>query len=243
MYTGRARIPQTDDGSGISAFIGCARPPTTEEKPILDTLPTQPPTNLQQAGPFWDVLERSRIPIALIDEDRRYVYVNQAVIELYQYPRAEVIGNLAGRTIQGDPSDGDADWEQLRSTNEVYGERVILDAKGTKMRVSYAAHATTLGDRWLALVVTLSASSEPDGPQLIGTADVESAARGLELTQRELEIVRLVALGADTRHIAAELSLSPETVRSHVRNAMIKTGAHTRAQLVAVVLTNGSASG
>jgi DNA-binding CsgD family transcriptional regulator len=30
--------------------------------------------------------------------------------------------------------------------------------------------------------------------------------------------------------------LSPATIRSHVRNAMVKTGAHTRAQLVAIVL-------
>ena len=43
-------------------------------------------------------------------------------------------------------------------------------------------------------------------------------------------------MGLDTGDIAAELHISPETVRTHVRNAMGKLGVHTRAQLVAVVL-------
>ena len=38
---------------------------------------------------------------------------------------------------------------------------------------------------------------------------------------------------------AANLHLSPDTIRSHVRNSMAKTGAHTRAQLVALVLADG----
>jgi PAS domain S-box-containing protein len=197
------------------------------------------PSQTNGVGPFWSVFEHSRIPMALVDRDRYYVNVNQAVIELYQYPRAEVLGSLAGRTIDGDLSDADAQWEQLLRTNETYGERVITHANGTRMRVGYAGHATTVSDRWLALFVTLSARFEPDGPQLIGTAAVEHpVARGSKLTDREREVVRLVALGSDTRRIAAEMHLSPETVRTHVRNAMAKTGAHTRAQLVALVLAN-----
>ena len=38
--------------------------------------------------------------------------------------------------------------------------------------------------------------------------------------------------------IAKVLNISSETVRTHVRNAMTKLGAHTRAQLVALVLSN-----
>jgi DNA-binding CsgD family transcriptional regulator len=59
------------------------------------------------------------------------------------------------------------------------------------------------------------------------------------LTPREREVVRLVALGAGTRQVAKDLYLSPETIRSHVRNAMSKTGSHTRAQLVAIALADG----
>ena len=46
-------------------------------------------------------------------------------------------------------------------------------------------------------------------------------------------------MGHQTPQIAAELQISPETVRTHVRNVMDKTGAHTRAHLVAKVLGEG----
>jgi DNA-binding CsgD family transcriptional regulator len=96
--------------------------------------------------------------------------------------------------------------------------------------------------------VTLSAQLEPGGPELIGAGRADGTstaipkrgkAGGDVLTAREREVVRRVALGASTRRIAADMYLSPATVRSHVRNAMVKTGAHTRAQLVAIALGEG----
>jgi len=59
----------------------------------------------------------------------------------------------------------------------------------------------------------------------------------VELTEREREVVVLIALGLETGGIAEELTISVDTVRTHVRNAMAKLGAHTRAQLVAVVMS------
>jgi DNA-binding NarL/FixJ family response regulator len=78
------------------------------------------------------------------------------------------------------------------------------------------------------------------GEELIST-DNGAAPHDLEstLTAREREVIRLVAQGANSRQIAAELYLFPLTVRRHVRNAMVKTRAHTRAQLVAIVLGDG----
>jgi len=190
--------------------------------------------------PFWPVVAQSRIPMALVDRDRRYVELNDAAIRVFQYQRAEVLGRRIGRTSIIDPATADAQWEQLARTDELYGERIVVHANGTQMRVSYAAHATTVGDRWLALFVTLSARFHPRGPDLIGTAPI-AAPNGprSKLTRREREVLRLVALGFDTRRVAADLNVSSETVRTHVRNAMAKTGAHTRAQLVALVLADG----
>ena len=56
------------------------------------------------------------------------------------------------------------------------------------------------------------------------------------LSEREREIVRLVALGSTGPEIADELHIAHDTVRTHVRNAMTKVGARSRAQLVAKVL-------
>lgn len=56
------------------------------------------------------------------------------------------------------------------------------------------------------------------------------------LTLREREILGLLAEGLSGAQIAAKLVLSPETVRTHVRNAMLKLGASTRSQAVALAL-------
>ena len=52
------------------------------------------------------------------------------------------------------------------------------------------------------------------------------------LTEREREMVAWVATGRSNGEIAAELYLSPETVRTHVSRAMVKLQARDRAQLV-----------
>ncbi len=56
------------------------------------------------------------------------------------------------------------------------------------------------------------------------------------LTKRERQILGLLAEGMSGAQIAAKLVLSPETVRTHVRNAMGKLGAATRSQAVALAL-------
>jgi DNA-binding NarL/FixJ family response regulator len=61
-----------------------------------------------------------------------------------------------------------------------------------------------------------------------------SAAPGLldTLTDREREIVGLVATGMSNAEMAEYLTLSPLTVKTHVNHAMAKLGARDRAQLV-----------
>jgi PAS domain S-box-containing protein len=201
---------------------------------------SKPPSPNGLAESFLAVFAQSRIPMALVDRDRRYVEVNDALIELYEYPRSEIVGSISDSMVVDESDRIAARWEKLIHTSHLYGDRVIKHANGTQLNVSYAAHGTTLDGRWVALVVTLSARFQPDGPELIGSPPPEPP-RGAEskLTTREREVVRHVALGSNTRRIAAELSLSPDTVRSHVRNAMAKTGAHTRAHLVALVLADG----
>jgi DNA-binding CsgD family transcriptional regulator len=58
--------------------------------------------------------------------------------------------------------------------------------------------------------------------------------RGAPLSVREREILGLLAGGDSGAQIAEALVLSPETVRTHIRNAMSKLGASSRAQAVAI---------
>jgi DNA-binding CsgD family transcriptional regulator len=59
------------------------------------------------------------------------------------------------------------------------------------------------------------------------------------LTDREREVLGLVAGGLTGGEIAQQLVVSPETIKSHVQNAMTKLGAHTRAHAVAISLRDG----
>ena len=56
------------------------------------------------------------------------------------------------------------------------------------------------------------------------------------LTQREREVLRLLADGMSNEMMGAELFISPQTVRTHVQKAMEKLGATTRVQAVAIAL-------
>ncbi len=59
------------------------------------------------------------------------------------------------------------------------------------------------------------------------------------LTSRELQILRLVALGTQVSEISAELHISPHTVRNHIRNFRGKLGAATRLEAVVNALRLG----
>ena len=60
-----------------------------------------------------------------------------------------------------------------------------------------------------------------------------------DLTDREREILTMVGKGMSNDEIAAELVISPATVRTHVGRIMVKLDAHDRAQLVVAAYESG----
>jgi DNA-binding NarL/FixJ family response regulator len=62
------------------------------------------------------------------------------------------------------------------------------------------------------------------------------------LTERERQVVRLVAAGLSNDEIAGELVVSPLTAKTHVSRAMIKLAARDRAQLVVIAYSSGLAA-
>lgn len=65
------------------------------------------------------------------------------------------------------------------------------------------------------------------------------AEAGEPLTERELEVVRLLATGAGNKEIAAQLYLSPNTVKVHLRNIFTKLEAQSRVEVTMIAVRNG----
>jgi DNA-binding NarL/FixJ family response regulator len=117
-----------------------------------------------------------------------------------------------------------------------YGDRALLTealdagARGFVLKeaplaevvraVELVADGRTYVDPVLAGVVTGGAATE----------------KVLNLTQRERDVLRLLADGQSNEAIGKTLFISPETVRTHVRKAMTKLDADTRTQAVATAL-------
>ena len=59
------------------------------------------------------------------------------------------------------------------------------------------------------------------------------------LTERELQIVQLLATGAGNKEIAAQLFLSPNTVKVHLRNIFTKLEVQTRTEATMIAVRNG----
>lgn len=53
-----------------------------------------------------------------------------------------------------------------------------------------------------------------------------------QITKRELDVLKRIASGATNQKIAADLCISPETVKSHVTNLLRKLSCRTRLQAV-----------
>ena len=59
----------------------------------------------------------------------------------------------------------------------------------------------------------------------------ESLQHWRSLSPREQQVVALNCLGYTNRQIAASLSISPETVKTHIQNAMLKFGVRSKADI------------
>jgi two-component system, NarL family, response regulator len=70
-------------------------------------------------------------------------------------------------------------------------------------------------------------------------AELADHAAESELSSREIEVLRLIASGNANKLIADQLSISEETVKSHVTNILSKLGANDRTHAVTIGLRRG----
>jgi len=117
-----------------------------------------------------------------------------------------------------------------------FGDRALLtDALDAGAR-GFVLKEAPLADLVRAVQRVAAGETYVD-PVLAGVlVSAQMSAKLPQLTQREREVLRLLADGHTNEEIGRELFISPETVRTHVRKAMAKLDADTRTQAVATAL-------
>jgi DNA-binding CsgD family transcriptional regulator len=186
---------------------------------------------------FWAAFKQSRNPMALLDVPRRVVDVNGAFLNLLGYARADMIGRPAHRFVVGGPLFSPREWAAKLAVRQFTGEMEVLCADDSSVVVQWGADTEVVTGRRLVLLVVLSSSRW--GARFRRSTPPESEPG--ELSEREREVLQLVAQGQTDAEIADELHISHNTARTHVRNAMTKTGTRSRAHLVAKALGDGHA--
>ncbi len=95
----------------------------------------------------------------------------------------------------------------------------------------------TLAEKMVGIIREVAGGGRPILPEVAQrmTERMFQAA----LTNREIEVLQLVARGMRNKEIAAELRISEETVQGHVKNILAKLSVHDRTEAVAVAIRRG----
>ncbi|WP_263975128.1 response regulator [Actinocatenispora comari] len=134
---------------------------------------------------------------------------------------------------------------------------LVLSASGERQDVLDAVKAGAVGylvksagrDEFLAAVASTAQGDPVFTPGLAGLvlgefrrlarADEPGDEDAPRLTDRETEVLRLVATGLSYRQIAERLTLSHRTVQNHVQNILGKLQMHNRVELVRYAIEHG----
>ena len=100
---------------------------------------------------------------------------------------------------------------------------ISADDLAWAIRAAHAGRATLSPEAAQALV---ESASQPPSP-------------GLDLTEREREVLSLMIEGLNNTQIAGRLTVSPSTIKSHVSNILSKLGVTSRTEAVSLALRNG----
>jgi DNA-binding CsgD family transcriptional regulator len=220
--------------------------------------PSDPPGDTDSAQVFSDskfgpdavvrlrtAFERSRHPMLIADDQRRWVTGNDAACDLLGIARDEIPWHTMDEfTVPSERARLEEQWQAFLANGAAEGWYQLYVPERGPVPVEFSATANVLPERHLSVFIPpdeLSAEQVEGGltrkqPWTPGAA--EGSGR-LQLTDREREVMTLVASGLQGGDIAERLFLSTETIKSHVHNAMRKLGAHTRAHAVAIALVRG----
>lgn len=182
-----------------------------------------------------DLFGRSASAMLLVDDDRVYVNANQAACEMLSVDREEIIGKRIDDFTDPDLLDQvPALFKGFLDAGSLSGNFTMLDGKGGPVECSYSASANVIPGLHLSIMIPM----EEADPEL-DISEEGNHNHPNSLTEREREVLTMLALGETNSTIAEQLHLSPETVRSHTRSARLRLGARSRSHAIALALQSG----
>jgi PAS domain S-box-containing protein len=168
------------------------------------------------------------VPMSLHDVDGRLVHVNAAAERASGYSNAPLVGRHHTDLVRPEAR---ANVEAQFGRAVEHGapadfETVFVDADG-HVRGTRVQHLPLRdGDAIVGVLILAFDVRRPPSEAISSTLDPR-------LTPRQHEILDLIASGLSTEEVATELTLSPETVRNHLRNAFKELRAHNRVEAIA----------
>jgi len=178
-------------------------------------------TGLGVGGDVERALEGVGVPSYVLDTTGIVRWINPAAERL--------LGNVRGRHITSVVAPEDSRRARELFTQKVLGTTPATDAPAVLL--------STAGQR---VPVEISAVPLKSGERVVGVFGLLEerpadtlAAPPPHLTPRQVEVLRLLEQGRSTKQIAAELHLSTETVRNHIRRLFRALDVNSRLEAVA----------
>ncbi len=199
-----------------------------------------------------EALARAGDGVFVIGPDGRIVVWNRAAEKILGYTAREVIGRQCCDVLRGLDDDGNRLCYQgchvvtlvrmgesiqnfdMRTRTKAGKPAWInvsvlplpADKRGSPLAVHLFRDVTATKELLTLVHERLSARATDDG----------SPSPANLLTRRELEVLRLLAAGANTKAAAEKLHVSPSTIRNHAQNMFGKLGVHSRLEAVAYAM-------
>ncbi len=182
----------------------------------------------------WPLFEASPTAMLVTDDDRRYRNANAAAVELLGVPLHEIVGRrIDDFTAPEQLAELDSGWARFPERRSMLGTWALQLPGGERVEAKFVAVHAILPGRHLCVLAPFRAG---DLPSKNGKPPTR------RLTTRERQVLALIARGATTARIAADLVVAPETARTHTRNILEKLGARTRAHAIAIAIRDGELS-
>jgi DNA-binding NarL/FixJ family response regulator len=174
-----------------------------------------------------DAIARSGADVALLSITDPRMAVGPAAQRLYRsLPNTPVV-----LLLMADPTDEVLEALQL-------GARGVLDRSADAAKLIGALKQTVAGE----ITLTPRLATRLVGEYAAVTAGKRPGPRGTHLSDREIEVLTLLARGETNQEIAEQLCLSVHTVRAHLRGVMQKLGVRNRVEAAAYALSSGMQS-